>query len=138
MISSLIALVSGLVFGLGLIACGLSNPAKVKAFLDLAGPWDPSLMLVMAAAIAVAVWAFAAARRRTRSWTGEAMELPRSTSIDARLVTGGVLFGLGWGLAGFCPGPAVVALGAGMTEAALFVAAMLAGMVLHDRFLQPR
>lgn len=141
MISSLIALLSGLVFGLGLIASGMSNPAKVKAFLDLAGPWDPSLMLVMAGAIGVAVWAFAAARQRSRSWTGEAMELPRSTGIDRRLIVGGLLFGTGWGVAGFCPGPAVVALGAlgeGSLQAALFVAAMLAGMALHDRWLQPR
>ena len=111
----------------------MTNPAKVKGFLDLAGAWDPSLGLVMGGAIAVAVGAFALARRRERSWTGQRMELPRATVIDARLLGGGVLFGIGWGLAGYCPGPALVALGGGNGSAALFVAAMLAGLVLHDR-----
>ena len=131
--NALIAALSGLVFGIGLIASGMTNPAKVKGFLDLAGAWDPSLGLVMCGAIAVAVGAFALARRRERSWTGQRMELPRATVIDARLLGGGVLFGVGWGLAGYCPGPALVALGGGSGSAALFVAAMLAGLVLHDR-----
>jgi len=131
--NALIAALSGLVFGIGLIASGMTNPAKVKGFLDLAGAWDPSLGLVMGGAIAVAVGAFALARRRERSWTGQRMELPRATVIDARLLGGGVLFGVGWGLAGYCPGPALVALGGGSGSAALFVAAMLAGLVLHDR-----
>jgi uncharacterized membrane protein YedE/YeeE len=134
----LFALVSGLVFGLGLIAGGMTNPAKVKAFLDLFGAWDPSLGLVMGGAIAVGVFAFAAARRRSRSWTGDAMEIPTSTVIDRRLILGGVLFGIGWGIAGFCPGPALVALGSGLGSAALFVAAMLVGMVIHDRVLTRR
>jgi len=131
--NALIAALSGLVFGIGLIASGMTNPAKVKGFLDLAGAWDPSLGLVMGGAIAVAAGAFALARRRERSWTGQRMELPRATVIDARLLGGGVLFGVGWGLAGYCPGPALVALGGGSGSAALFVAAMLAGLVLHDR-----
>lgn len=130
--NALIAALSGLVFGIGLIASGMTNPAKVKGFLDLAGAWDPSLGLVMGGAIAVASGAFALARRRERSWTGQRMELPRATVIDARLLGGGVLFGVGWGLAGYCPGPALVALGGGSGSAALFVAAMLAGLVLHD------
>jgi uncharacterized membrane protein YedE/YeeE len=134
----LVALVSGLVFGLGLIAGGMTNPAKVKGFLDLFGAWDPSLGLVMGGAIAVGVFAFAAARRRSRSWTGDPMEIPTSTVIDRRLILGGVLFGIGWGIAGFCPGPALVALGSGLGSAALFVAAMLAGMVIHDRVLTRR
>lgn len=129
----LIALASGLVFGLGLIAGGMTDPAKVKAFLDVSGPWDPSLALVMGGAIAVGVFAFAAARRRTRSWTGEHMELPVTTVIDRRLVLGGALFGVGWGIAGLCPGPALVALGSGLASAWLFVPAMLVGMVVHDR-----
>ena len=135
---TLIALTSGLVFGLGLIASGMTNPAKVKGFLDLYGAWDPSLALVMGGAIAVGVFGFAAARRRSLSWTGERMELPTQRAIDTRLVGGGVLFGIGWGIAGFCPGPAVVALGGGLGQAAIFVVAMLAGMWLHDRFLGPR
>jgi len=134
----LIALASGLIFGLGLIAGGMTDPAKVKGFLDLAGPWDPSLALVMGGAIAVGVFAFAAARRRSRSWTGDVMEIPTSTVIDRRLIVGGMLFGTGWGVAGFCPGPALVALGSGLGTAGVFVAAMLVGMVLHDRWLAPR
>jgi uncharacterized membrane protein YedE/YeeE len=113
----------------------MTNPAKVQAFLDITGAWDPSLALVMGAAVAVGLVAFARARRRERAWTGEPMELPRSRVIDRRLVLGGVLFGAGWGLAGFCPGPALVALGAGLPAAWVFVPAMLAGMWLHDRFL---
>ena len=134
---TLIALASGLVFGLGLIAGGMTDPAKVKGCLDLLGAWDPSLALVMGGAIAVGVFGFAAARRRSLSWTGEPMELPTQRAIDGRLVGGGVLFGIGWGIAGFCPGPAVVALGGGLGPAAIFVVAMLAGMWLHDRFLGP-
>lgn len=124
---------SGLVFGLGLLLAGMADPAKVKAFLDLAGRWDPSLAFVMGGGIAVGVVAFALARRRTRSWTGSPMEIPTLRQIDARLVAGGVLFGVGWGIAGFCPGPALVALGSGMEAAWVFVPAMLAGMLVHDR-----
>jgi len=134
----IVSIFSGLIFGLGLIAGGMTDPAKVKGFLDLFGGWDPSLALVMGGAIAVGVFAFAAARRRTMSWTGERMELPTSTDIDSRLLVGGVLFGAGWGIGGFCPGPAIVALGSGLVPAAVFVAAMLAGMLIHDRLLQAR
>jgi uncharacterized protein len=129
------ALASGLIFGLGLIAGGMTDPAKVKAFLDLAGAWDPSLAFVMGGAIAVGVFAFAAARRRSRSLSGDAMEIPTSTVIDARLLIGGVLFGAGWGVGGFCPGPAIVAAGSGLSQAWIFVVAMLAGMLVHDRWL---
>ena len=132
------AIVSGLVFGLGLIAGGMTDPAKVKGFLDLFGAWDPSLALVMGGAIAVGVFAFAAARRRTRSWTGDMMEIPSSTVIDRRLIVGGLLFGVGWGIGGFCPGPALVAMGSGLGAAWLFVVAMVAGMVLHDRVFTSR
>jgi len=138
MLRLLIAGLSGLVFGLGLIASGMSNPAKVKGFLDLAGSWDPSLALVMGGAIAVGVFAFAAGKRRERAWSGERMEIPNIRVIDARLIVGGLLFGIGWGIAGFCPGPALVALGSGMDAALIFVPAMLAGMLLHDQFTQPR
>ncbi len=133
-----IALLSGIVFGLGLILSGMANPAKVKNFLDLAGAWDPSLVLVMAGAIAVGLVAFAVARRQGRAWAGAPIELPTNRTIDARLIGGGLLFGIGWGIAGFCPGPAIVALGRGMPEAVWFVGAMLAGMLLHDRVIAPR
>ena len=137
MLRNLLALLSGLVFGLGLIAGGMTDPAKVKGFLDVFGAWDPSLALVMGSAIAVGVLAFAAARRRRTAWTGDAMEIPGVTAIDRRLVCGGVLFGIGWGIAGFCPGPALVALGSGLGSAGIFVTAMLAGMLLHDHFFTP-
>ena len=129
------ALVSGLVFGVGLIAGGMTEPLKVKGFLDLFGAWDPSLGLVMGGAIAVGVVAFRIARKRTTSWSGDSIDLPSSTVIDGRLLLGGALFGAGWGIAGYCPGPAVVSAAAGSTAAIGFVAAMLVGMALHDRFL---
>ena len=122
------SLLAGLVFGVGLILSGMANPAKVLAFLDLAGSWDPSLALVMIGAIAVGSVGFAVARRRTTSFLGLALKLPSARDIDARLVGGSLLFGAGWGIAGFCPGPALVALGMGELKAAVFVAAMLVGM----------
>jgi uncharacterized protein len=133
-----LSLLSGLLFGLGLLAGGMTDPAKVKAFLDIGGRWDPSLALVMGAAVAVAVPAFVRARRQVRAWSGAAIELPSSTFVDTRLLLGGVLFGVGWGLAGFCPGPALVAAASGLAEAGVFVLAMLLGMVGHDRCLARR
>ncbi|MFT3814688.1 MAG: YeeE/YedE family protein [Acidovorax sp.] len=126
------AFLSGLVFGLGLIVSGMANPAKVLGFLDLGGAWDPSLALVMAGAVAVGLAAFALARRRARSLLGAPMQLPTARAIDRRLVAGSLVFGVGWGLAGFCPGPALVALGMGEAKALVFVAAMLAGMGLFE------
>ncbi len=135
-LNALFASASGLIFGLGLIASGMTSPLKVKAFLDLAGAWDPSLALVMGGAIAVAVGAYAAAKRRTHAWSGERIDMPASTVIDRKLLLGGALFGAGWGVAGLCPGPALVAASAGSGAAATLVAAMLVGMVLHDKFIQ--
>jgi uncharacterized membrane protein YedE/YeeE len=126
------SLLAGLVFGLGLIVSGLANPAKVLGFLDLAGRWGPSLALVMAGAIAVGMVAFAVARQRTVSFVGAKMRLPVVRRIDRRLVAGSTLFGIGWGMAGFCPGPALVALGMGEARAAAFVIAMLAGMGVFE------
>lgn len=128
----LIEFAIGLLFGLGLILAGMTDPGKVLAFLDLAGAWDPSLAFVMGGAIAVGAVAFAVARRRTTAVLGGAMQLPARRDIDRPLVVGSLVFGIGWGLAGFCPGPAVVALGAGHWQALVFVLAMLAGMALHD------
>lgn len=128
----LTALIAGLVFGLGLLLSGMTDPAKVLAFLDLAGAWDPSLALVMGGAIAVGLPAFALAKRRERSLIGEPMQLPTARHIDRRLVLGSAVFGIGWGIAGFCPGPAVVASSLGRWEAWVFCAAMLAGMGLFE------
>ena len=129
---ALSALLSGLVFGLGLIVSGMANPAKVLGFLDLAGPWDPSLALVMAGAIAVGFFAFLIAKKRTRSFIGAEMKLPTASAIDSRLLAGSSLFGAGWGVAGFCPGPGLVALGMGEPKALVFVGAMLAGMAIFS------
>ena len=126
------ALLSGLVFGLGLIVSGMANPAKVLGFLDLAGAWDPSLALVMGGAILVGFFAFLIAKKRTRSFIGAEMKLPTTSSIDSRLLTGSALFGAGWGVAGFCPGPGLVALGMGEPKALVFVGAMLAGMAIFS------
>jgi uncharacterized protein len=131
----------GLIFGLGLLLSGMTDPGKVLGFLDLAGTWDPSLALVMGGAISVGLFAFALAKNRTTNFLGGALHLPKSSVIDKRLVGGGLLFGAGWGLAGFCPGPGLVSMASGEIKAAVFVAAMLLGMVLYElanRFLQTR
>jgi uncharacterized membrane protein YedE/YeeE len=122
----------GLLFGLGLILAGMTDPSKVLGFLDLAGLWDPSLAFVMGGAILVSLGAFTLAKKRTTSLLGGAMQMPTSRDIDQRLVTGSLLFGAGWGLAGFCPGPALVSLGTGNPKAVVFVTAMLAGMALFE------
>ncbi|WP_021027323.1 DUF6691 family protein [Comamonas sp. B-9] len=126
----LIAALAGLVFGLGLLVSGMADPQKVLGFLDLAGAWDPSLALVMGGAIALGLPGFALARRRSRSLLGAPMQLPARQAVDAPLLIGSALFGIGWGLAGYCPGPALVGTAAGIGSAAIFSAAMLAGMLL--------
>ena len=130
--NNLFALVSGLVFGLGLILAGMANPSKVLAFLDLAGLWDPSLALVMCGAIAVGAIAFAIAKNRQLSYLGFTMQVPNNRIIDKRLIIGSLAFGVGWGLAGICPGPAIVLLGAGSIKGLIFVIAMLAGMGIFE------
>ena len=122
----------GLLFGMGLILSGMTDPGKVIGFLDLFGAWDPSLALVMGGAIGVGFFAFALAKKRTANFLGGALHLPKSNDIDRPLVIGAVLFGVGWGLAGFCPGPALVSLAAGQPKAAVFVVFMLAGMVIFE------
>ncbi|PZQ71692.1 MAG: hypothetical protein DI563_17240 [Variovorax paradoxus] len=134
--NALTALLAGLVFGAGLLLSGMADPAKVLGFLDLAGIWDPSLAFVMAGAIAVAAPAFAWVRVRNAAWRGAAVQLPTGRAIDRRLMAGSVVFGIGWGLAGFCPGPAVVALGMGVGQAVVFVVAMLLGMAAFAWWLQ--
>jgi uncharacterized membrane protein YedE/YeeE len=122
----------GLIFGIGLIVSGMFNPAKVLGFLDVAGNWDPSLALVMAGAVTVGIVGFAAAAKRAQSWLGAPIQLPKTRDVDARLLLGSLTFGVGWGLAGFCPGPALVALGAGQVKAVVFVAAMILGMLVFE------
>ena len=136
--TTVIAAIVGLVFGLGLLVSGMADPHKVLGFLDLAGAWDPSLALVMGGAIAVGLPGFALARKRQRSLLGESMQLPTRKDIDAPLLVGGALFGIGWGLAGYCPGPALVGVSAGVGSAIIFTLAMLAGMLLFGLWQRRR
>jgi uncharacterized membrane protein YedE/YeeE len=129
---TLSAFLTGLLFGLGLVVSGMSDPFKVIGFLDVAGPWDPSLAFVMAGAVLVGLIAYRIAGRRAAAVLGGPMRLPAVEGIDRRLVLGSLVFGIGWGFAGFCPGPALVALGAGYGKAAAFVGAMIAGMALYE------
>lgn len=129
--SRLTAFIAGLLFGIGLLLAGMANPAKVLAFLDLAGHWDPSLAFVMGGGIAAALIPFTLAKRRSQSLTGCPMQLPSKREPDRQLVIGSLLFGIGWGIAGICPGPAVVVLGSGNAAVLPFVIAMLAGMGLY-------
>jgi hypothetical protein len=131
-----VALLSGALFGYGLSLSGMVDPARVIGFLDIAsGHWDPSLMFVLGGAVCVAVIAVAIQQRLPRPVLDTQFHIPERTDIDARLVGGSALFGIGWGLAGFCPGPALSALTTGLTPVLLFIAAMIAGMLLHDRVL---
>ena len=135
---NLSAFVAGLIFGIGLLLAGMANPAKVLGFLDLAGAWDPSLALVMVGAIAVALLPFTWARRQSRSLLGAAMQLPQKRELDRRLILGSLVFGIGWGIAGICPGPGVAILLTGHWQALLFVAAMLVGMLLFTALERQR
>ncbi|MDU9403473.1 DUF6691 family protein [Pseudomonas sp. zfem004] len=127
------AFLAGLIFGFGLLLGSLTNPAKVLAFLDLAGAWDPSLALVMAGAIAVAAAPLNWARTRKQSLLGAPMQLPVKRTLDARLIGGSLVFGVGWGIAGFCPGPVVALVSTGRWQVLLFVLAMLTGMFLFTK-----
>jgi uncharacterized membrane protein YedE/YeeE len=126
------AFVAGVVFGLGLLVSQMVDPAKILGFLDVFGAWDASLALVMAAAIPIAAAGFAVARRWRRPLFAPAFRLPVPCAVDSSLVAGAILFGIGWGLVGYCPGPALVALGMGQRPALVMVAAMLVGMGLYD------
>lgn len=129
-----IEFVLGLTFGLGLLISGMTDPSKVQGFLDLAGLWDPSLALVMGGGVMVGLLGFGLAKRKSLSLSGVPFHWPEATQIDRPLVLGSSMFGLGWGLAGFCPGPALVAMAAGNDKAVVFVLSMMAGMVLFERF----
>ena len=137
-ISRISEFVVGLMFGVGLMASGMTDPGKVIGFLDLFGAWDPSLALVMGGAVVVGFFAFALAKKRTTTFLGGALRFPTSTQMDKPLVIGSLIFGAGWGLGGFCPGPALVSMADGQSKAMLFVAAMLVGMLgfeLMDRLV---
>lgn len=124
--------IAGLIFGIGLVLSGMTNPAKVLGFLDLAGQWDPSLAFVMAGAVVVGFLAFRRAGRHKTSWLGEPVSLPSATRIDRRLILGSLVFGIGWGLAGYCPGPAIASLLTGGRKAVTFIVAMLVGMAVYE------
>jgi uncharacterized membrane protein YedE/YeeE len=126
----LFAFASGLIFGLGLILAGMANPAKVLGFLDVAGTWDPSLAFVMAGAIMIGFVAFLFAKKRTQSFLGLPMQMPTNQLIDKKLVFGSALFGIGWGLAGICPGPGIVLLGVGGVKGLVFVSALVLGVLI--------
>jgi uncharacterized membrane protein YedE/YeeE len=126
------SLLVGVLFGVGLILSGMVLPAKVLGFLDIAGAWDPSLGLVMLGAVFAGIGAFAVARRRRRSLLGFEMKLPTARGIDRRLVLGSLIFGVGWGIAGLCPGPAIVDLGTGQANAIVFFVALVAGMAIFE------
>lgn len=128
----LTAFIAGLLFGAGLLVSGMTDPAKVQGFLDVAGKWDPSLAFVMGGAILMAFPAFRFAGRRRETLLGDPMHLPDSRHIDLRLVAGSLVFGAGWGLAGYCPGPALASLGIGGWKPGVFVLAMLAGMAVFE------
>ena len=128
----LMAFITGLIFGLGLILSGMTDPAKVIGFLDIAGAWNPSLAFVMGGAILIAAIAFHFAKTFPKALLGDAMRLPTARQIDRRLVLGGLTFGVGWGLAGYCPGPALTSLAIGGSKPLIFVVAMLAGMAIFE------
>ncbi len=128
----LVEFIVGMLFGLGLLLSGMTDPGKIIGFLDIFGNWDPSLAFVMAGAIAVGFFAFGVAKKRTTTILGGALRLPTASHIDKRLIIGSTVFGVGWGLAGFCPGPALVSMASGQIQAAWFVAAMIAGMLVFE------
>jgi uncharacterized membrane protein YedE/YeeE len=125
----------GVLFGFGLIISGMSNPQKILNFLDITGNWDPSLMFVMGGAVIVGLGGFYLASKRTEAFFGGALHIPSRRDISQPLVIGSLIFGAGWGIAGLCPGPAIVALGAGHMKALVFILAMLVGMALCNRFV---
>jgi uncharacterized membrane protein YedE/YeeE len=125
---------AGLIFGLGLLISGMTDPGKVQGFLDLAGKWDPSLALVMGGGVAIGLIGFRLAKKNYKSFSGLTYQWPKPTHIDRSLVLGNLMFGVGWGLAGFCPGPGLVSMAAGNDKALVFVLAMLMGMAMFHRF----
>ena len=130
--TTIVSMLVGMIFGFGLILSGMVNPAIVLSFLDIAGNWNPSLLWVMSGAMSISAIAFAVARKRKNSYLGIPIQIPTATRIDQRLLIGSFLFGVGWGIAGICPGPALVLVGSGSTNAIVFLIAMMTGMLLFE------
>ena len=130
----LIEFLVGLIFGIGLLLSGMSNPSKVLGFLDIFGLWDPSLLLVMGGAVFVGLFGFHVAKTRTKNLLGGPLHIPSSKHIDYPLIIGAIFFGIGWGLAGFCPGPAIISFAQGQEKAMAFVFSMIAGMIVFEIF----
>lgn len=137
MLKNIIGLVAGLLFGLGLLISGMTNPAKVQGFLDVFGAWDISLALVMGGGLMVAIVGVQLAKRQGSSWIGTPIEMPNNTTINKKLLIGAILFGIGWGLVGICPGPGIVLLGTGQWQAYVFIPAMVIGMLIYQ-WLEPK
>ena len=137
MLKNIIGSLAGLLFGFGLLISGMTDPVKVQGFLDVFGAWDISLALVMGGGLAVAIVGVQLARRQRISWVGDDIEMPTKTKITKRLVIGAMLFGIGWGLVGICPGPGIVLLGTGQWQAYVFIPAMIIGMLVYQ-WLEPK
>lgn len=137
MLKNIIGLLAGLLFGFGLLLSGMTNPAKVQGFLDVFGAWDISLALVMGGGLAVAIIGVKLAKRQQTSWIGTSIDMPTKTTINKKLLIGSMLFGIGWGLVGICPGPGIVLLGTGQWQAYVFIAAMMIGMLIYQ-WLEPK
>ena len=137
MLKNIIGLLTGLLFGFGLLISGMTDPVKVQGFLDIFGGWDISLVLVMGGGLAVALVGVQLAKRQPTSWIGTVIEMPTKTTINKRLLIGAMLFGIGWGLVGICPGPGIVLLGTGQWQAYIFIPAMILGMLIYQ-WLEPK
>lgn len=127
------SLIAGLIFGFGLSLSGMLDPVRVRGFLDIAGAWDPSLAFVLGGAVTVSAIGYALSRRLSAPALDVDFDLPTRRSIDGKLIGGAIIFGIGWGIAGLCPGPAIASLSLGLVPTVVFVVAMVAGMILHDR-----
>ena len=137
MLKNIIGLLAGLLFGIGLLISGMTDPVKVQGFLDVFGAWDISLALVMGGGLIVAIVGVQLAKRQQTSWIGTLIEMPSKTVINKKLLIGAMLFGIGWGLVGICPGPGIVLLGTRQWQAYVFIPAMIVGMLVYQ-WLEPR
>ena len=137
MLKNIIGLFAGLLFGIGLLISGMTDPAKVQGFLDVFGAWDISLALVMGGGLIVALVGVQLAKRQQSSWIGTSIDMPSKTTINKKLLIGAMLFGIGWGLVGICPGPGIVLLGTGQWQAYVFIPAMIVGMLMYQ-WLEPK